>query len=261
MNGGGEGVATWSRSRWAAAIAIAVILQLVMVLALGKRAPIQPRPSLSPEVVLPERLPGELQALTDPTLLALGGPRSFSSLWLQVPPPPTVDADWKETAQWLGLDSGTLGERFLGYARSNALSLHEPSFKPKPEPLPVSSSALPKPLRTVSTLEVRGALAQRSLLSEPGLPSWPATDLLLPSEVRVMVDARGLVISAILQSSSGSKEADQFAVKQARTMRFTAAPRGMNPDSLILGQLVFNWNATRPAAGEPGGIQGKFEDG
>lgn len=247
-----EGVPSWSRNRWATTITITVTLQFVFVLLLSSRTPFQPRTNTPPGVIVPERVPGELQALTDPTLLALGGSRSFSSLWLQIPPLPTVDADWKETAQWLGLDAATLGENFLAFARSNTASLHELSFKTTPEPLAVSPVAMPKPLRTVSTLEVKGALAQRSLLSEPDLPSWPATDLLLPSEVRVTVDTRGRVISAILQSSSGSNEADQFAVKQARKTRFTAAPPGTDPDSLTLGQLVFRWHATRMPEVEPG---------
>lgn len=244
MNVAAESVEPWSRVRWATTITVVVVLHVVLVLAFSNPPPLHRRATLNTEVILPEHVAGELQALTDPTLLALGGPQSFSAIWLETPRLPPVDARWKQTPQWLRLDQGTLGDRFLAFVRSNAASLQDATFKTTPGLLPVPAQAKPTPLRAKSTMRVEGDLAHRKLLRKPDLPSWPATDLLLPSEVRVIVDARGLVVSAILLSSSGSKEADQFAMKQAWQMRFSPKPHETETEALTVGQLVFEWHAT-----------------
>lgn len=235
----------WSRGRWAMTVSIVVALQLALVLALSRRPDIQPRTGLNTQVILPESVAVELQALTDPMLLAAGGPHSFAAVWLKTPEIPGVDADWEEPPQWLPLDPGLLAREFLEFARSNVASLHGLAFKTKPRVLPSAGLASPAPLRMASTLRVLGALTNRTLLRTPELPSWPATDLLLPSKVRVVVDGRGRIISAILQSSSGSEEADRFAVNQAMQMSFAPASPGIQHQALTLGQLEFQWQATR----------------
>ncbi len=240
-----------SRLRWAAAIGCVAVVQVGLVLALSEHSPLQRPARLNTELVLPRRVVEEFRALTDPTLLALGSPRGFSALWLQPTEPPPLDPDSKQPLQWLSLDTSKLGRAFLDYAHSNVASLHGLAFKVPPQGLSDSGSPEVKPLRTASTLHVTGDLAGRKILRAPELPSWTATDLLLPSEVRVVVDDRGLVISAILESASGSKEADLFAVQTARELRFGRAPQSRDKDSLTLGRLVFEWQALRAKATPP----------
>jgi TonB family protein len=91
-------------------------------------------------------------------------------------------------------------------------------------------------------MRVTGGLSDRRLLNQPAsLPSWPASDLLLNSEVQVWVDADGLVLSpALLLPGSGSKEADHLALKLARAARFDPVAR--TAARLTSGVLVFEWH-------------------
>jgi hypothetical protein len=227
-------------------ISVAVGVQWALIAGFSIRAPLTPRTGPNTRLNLPAAVPAELQALTDPTLLALGGPRSFSAIWMEIPQLPPVDATWKQPPQWLDLDAAALGAAFLEYARSNATPVHGLAFKPPPRAIREASVVTALPLRSASSLQIAGDLGDRKLLADPELPSWPATDLLLPSEVRVVVDSRGIVISAILQSGSGLPQADEFAVKQARQLRFAPLRQGETSiHSLTLGRLLFNWHATQ----------------
>jgi hypothetical protein len=187
----------------------------------------------------------ELQILTDPTLLALGGPHSFSAIWLELPELQPLPTDWEQPPQWLGLQSDALGERFLAFAQSNAGTSAGLAFKTRPQTVPAKPRVIPKPLKTESTLHVTGDLAGRAILSKPNLPSWPAKDFLLPSTVRVVVDARGFVTSAILQSGSGSVTADELAVTLAKQVRLSPVIHTAGIMPLTLGQLLFEWQ-TKP---------------
>jgi len=254
MNAIADEARPWSRLRWTATISIVVAIQLVLALALSSRPILKPDRRLNTQVILPETVAEELQTLTDPTLLALGGSRSFSAIWLSPPNLPPVLTDWEQAPQWLGLKAKALGGMFLQFAHSNSGSLHGLGFKTDPQTLPTESRTAPKPLRTESTLRAVGALAHRSVVSHPELPSWPAKDLLLPSRVRVVVDHRGFVTSSILQSGSGSIKADRFAVNEALQMRFAPVAHSSGAEPQALGQLVYDWHAipqtsTNQAAG------------
>jgi hypothetical protein len=234
----------WSRTRWAVSITIVVATQLALVVGFSNRQPVDRRTTTNTTVNLPTAVPAELQALTDPTLLALGGPRSFSAIWLAPSTLPPVDARWKSAPQWLALETDSLGASFVAFARTNLAPVHGLAFRPPPrttepeQPLPL------QPLRRASSLEITGALQQRSLLTRPELRSWPATDLLQPSEVRVLVDQRGIVLSAILQTGSGLAAADASAVEQAKQLRFEPDRSEPTFDTLTLGLLRFHWHAT-----------------
>jgi hypothetical protein len=241
----------WSRVRWASAIGIAVVVQLALVLAFTQRPVGGPRPVDDAQVILPEQVARDLQQLTDPTLFALGGPRNSSATWLELPQLPPVKTDWEQPVQWLGPEPGALGRAFLEFARANASYLQGPAFKTAPKAALPKSLANPKPVRTASQLIVLDDLQGRRLLNAPELPSWTAGDVLLPSNVRVVVDARGRVTSAILLSpGSGSAEADRFAVAQAWQLRFSPVPPGPETQPLTLGRLAFTWHTT-PQAGHP----------
>ena len=64
----------------------------------------------------------ELSARVDPTLLALGGPKGFSAIWMQPTNLPPVHEEWQPPPAWLGVETGRLGQAFLEYARTNATS-------------------------------------------------------------------------------------------------------------------------------------------
>lgn len=252
MNPPVENSTAWSPTRWTVAIAGAVVVQVVLILGFSLRGPIPQRSGRNTELNLPASVPVELQALTDPTLLALGGARSFGAIWLEPAPLPPLNADWRQAPRWLVLEAGLLGSGFVEYARSNAAPVHGLVFRPPPRDLGTSPTVTPAPVRTASALRVTGRLSDRPLRTAPDLPSWPAPDVLPPSEVRVVVDARGVVISAILQSGSGLAAADQYALQTARQLRFKPLPPGESNGSLTLGQLTFDWRAEELPATDSG---------
>jgi hypothetical protein len=94
-------------------------------------------------------------------------------------------------------------------------------------------------------------LASRRLLNPPKLQSWPASDLLTNSVMRVLVGADGTVISAIqlfTPPGSGSKEADQQALDLSRAARFE--PLHTGAENLTFGTLIFQWH-TLPLTNAP----------
>jgi TonB family protein len=81
--------------------------------------------------------------------------------------------------------------------------------------------------------------------------------LLTNTVVQMLVDANGLPVSVTLLASSGLKEADDYALAQARQTRFEAAAAETQPQAIALrdlswGQLVFNWH-TLPQAPDASG--------
>jgi TonB family protein len=86
------------------------------------------------------------------------------------------------------------------------------------------------------------------LLSPLDPPSVPANDTLPDSVVRVMVNAVGLVESATLLSSSGSREADTQALDLAKSAAWEPLRYGRderiadNASTFDWGRLVFSWH-------------------
>jgi hypothetical protein len=188
-------------------------------------------------------------------LLSRAHPNGFSGpAWLEVPAPPEP-GKFPETAAapaWLAVAPDDLGATFREFMRA-----HSPAFFTlRRWPLPAVTQPGISPLHdavTGSVVEVEGALAARGLLVMPELPSWPNSDLLAPSEVQVLVDARGNPVSALLLAGSGLKAADQAAVNLARSTQFGSDPAVLNtpPGSpgagLVFGRLIFRWH-TLPVA-------------
>ena len=101
--------------------------------------------------------------------------------------------------------------------------------------------------QTHSTLNLRGDLARRPLLEPLDLTNWPASDLISPSKVQVLVDAAGRVISAALlppdyvpdymkDAEIHDDNADQRALELARAARFAPGSQ------ITVGQMIFNWH-------------------
>ncbi len=86
------------------------------------------------------------------------------------------------------------------------------------------------------------------------VPSLPYNDVIPPSQVQVLVDAAGKVVSAVLlppdnllESAGHYDAADRRALELARAARFAPAPR------LTFGRLIFNWHTVPvTSTNEPG---------
>lgn len=243
-----------ARRRWWGAVLLVFGAQLGLIFWLGSRAPIRPRPpAVAPKLQLAGPAAGELLALTDPTLFVLPHRQGFSGLaWLEAKPQKYEPFTWPDQPAWLPLSEAQLGAAFNRFVHSNDLQAVQPPVQAAP------ALALPPLTETggfpgCSTVRVTGSLARRLLLTPLEPPSWPYPDLLANSVVQLMVNAGGKPVSVTLLASSGYKEADDYALAQARTVRFQPVgrrgpQRPRNPLAwLTWGELVFEWHTVPPA--------------
>ena len=100
-----------------------------------------------------------------------------------------------------------------------------------------------------STLRMEGDLTRRRLLTPMELPVWPLADVIAPSQVQVLVNEAGNVVSAVLLPSDNSREAlshnstaDQRALEFARAAQFAPAPH------LTIGRMIFTGLTVPPPA-------------
>jgi TonB family protein len=191
-------------------------------------------------------------ALKDPTLFALPHFRGFSGdAWLKPPPAPERSFEWTEEPRWLALETQGLPGVNLE-AKPENLNAFEVVNASAPEP---SSLILSAPLQFPqgSTMSIDGALARRELLTSPVLPSWGSTNLLTNTVVRIMVNGEGLPRSATLLIRSGVNEADDYALKTTRNLRFKAQSmaNGQKSSGSVLdwGEVVFQWHGVAPTGG------------
>ena len=100
-------------------------------------------------------------------------------------------------------------------------------------------------------------MARRELLTRVEVPSIPHTDILTSTVVQLGVNPSGYALPPFFLSSSGSKAADQEALKLAKLMRFKPlGPAGGNTPwsatSLVWGKVIFEWHTLElPAANAP----------
>lgn len=244
----------WTRSRWLTLVVLIFAAHVGLLFAFGVRRPISPRPvNEAPVLALVENA-GELLALNDPTLFAVPHPRDFISVLPGKPfPVEQPSFRWAAPPGLLSSSSRVLGAVFDEFMQTNRFAELELQLKP---PLTVSAPVLPiePEFPQTSMLQIGDGLAQRQLLTPLDLPSWPYPDVIVPSQVQVLVNAAGEVVSAVLLPADNSWEAtgryaaaDQRALDLARTARFTPGPR------LTMGRLIFHWH-TVPLANtnEPG---------
>lgn len=246
------------RHRWLIWAAIILAAQTGFIFWLGAHHPIAPRtPNITPPIALAPEYDAELAALSDPTLFALPHWQGFSgTAWRQTPRVDYTAADWSEPMRWLQIPAEKLGSSFrqiLADYPPPPLSLTE-KIPPRIVPLEFATDFSPLPAQ--SALRVEGALAARALLAPLELKSWPAADVLASSEIRVLVDAAGNVISAVLLTGCGLPAADQRALEQASAARFEPLPdvareRLAHPlANLARGKMIFLWHTIPPPATE-----------
>lgn len=97
-----------------------------------------------------------------------------------------------------------------------------------------------------SVLRFREGLTGWRLIENGAFPVWTNAQLLTPTVVQVMVDARGGVLSATLELGSGLAEADLEALKRARQLRFVPPPNQVWTNGLHWGRLEFVWHTVPP---------------
>jgi len=146
----------------------------------------------------------------------------------------------------LQLDIASLGTAFNHFMATNAVHSPDFAFPLVPEPFTTETAAL-QPIVKPSTLRVEGEIAGRQLLTPFTLPPQTNSDLLGNTELQVVVNALGNVLSSVILRSSGNTDTDQFALNQAKHARFEALKPDRSRDSLAVGKMIFEWQ-TVPAA-------------
>jgi hypothetical protein len=203
-----------------------------------------------------------LIALSDPTIFALPHRQGFSGpAWMEIPPVPSRSFESVGEPQWLALPLEQLGKLSDSFRETNqpdvltTLALFEP--EPAPESLFVPL------LREKSQLLFGEGLTGRQLKTLPKLRSWPHSDILTNTVVKLLVSGDGLPASpAVLLSSSGLKAADDYALAEANAARFEpilneGPGRNKSPlSNLTWGTMIFEWqtlpiSATNNAANPP----------
>lgn len=249
----------WSTRRWTYTVATLFAIQVGLLLYLGQRAePLPARPTFRTAVHLAadpwsnEQL-FSLPTQSDPTLFALPGEHGFSGpAWLRPAPIEFQPRRWSEPLAWLEVDQRELGGDFTRFVATNAIPPPLTANKSLPPLLRYEPNFQNAPIPQVSRLRIEGELASRSLLAPLQLRSWPNSEVLSNTTVRAAVDADGFTHSAIILVESGSKEADQHALRLANQARFQPLPRasrdrtGSGP--LAWGRLIFQWHTLPLAA-------------
>lgn len=238
--------------KFLAAIAVVFGVQFALIFGLSdRRIPLVRTPVKAPAFQLGDPRPPQLAALEDPTLFVLPHAQSFSGgVWTKVPQLEFSSRNWSEPLRWLALPREQLGLEFIQYVRDHPPAPFETILMPEPTLTlpPVSPTrSVPGPSRVF----IEGELAGRRLLYLPEIPLQPSNVALSSSVVQIVVNAEGEVFSTLLElPGSGSKEADQDALRIAQDVRFESI-EPVGPSSvlapkpkLMLGTMIFAWQTT-----------------
>jgi TonB family protein len=231
----------WRRARWISVIIFVLLAQGALLLLTPR--PVNDLPPKHPKEptlnFIRFSAPSEWLALQDSTLFASANPRGFSGLaWIHRKARAYLAEDALRTPAFLAF-SQARPEENLEFPAPVAL----PSRAEVPEPTPPPSAA-PNPPVAQSHLRVAG-FSGRQLVQGPAIPVQYATDAVRPSVVEALVDGDGLVFSARIMTSSGSRSIDNSALDLAKKVRF--APSYSRVDAqLSTGKLIFDWSAVEP---------------
>ena len=250
-NSGGEGPSAdpnppninWPWRKIFFLIVLAVIVHVALICFFGTKKQIVPRPvSKVPRL----QLAGdhdEFIALENPTLLALPNPRDFSSpVWLKIPVVTSPSFRWTELPKWLPLDTANPGATFQQFLPATTVPEIQLDVKPAPE-LTVPHISLGDALPPDSTLKIIGKLAHRALLSPVALPSLSYNNVIPPSEVQVLVDKSGHVISAILLPlTDGMEILERYDLADPRALDIATHLRFAPGQQLTFGEIIFKWH-------------------
>lgn len=246
---------TWPCHRWVAMIVLIFAGQAGFIFWLSarkiERSPAAPALA-GPVIYFPADQTTELPGVSDPTLFVLPGVHSFSGpAWMQFSPATYQPGKWTEPPRPLPLAILQLGATLTEHVRTNQPRPFELALAPEPDVDPIGYLPLDE---SQSTVSIEGALADRGLLAPLQLQSWPAAEILTNTEVQVAVDAAGRVFSAVLLGKCASVEANDSALRLARSNRFQplrwlgVKPPPSAPDGLSWGTMVFHWRTVAPPA-------------
>ena len=238
----------WSALRWVFLVAVVFGLLLGVVYLFTDGANISVSDTHSSTTLLPNAGDDLLErlAIPDPAWLALPDRRGHSAAWLtNTGLPPHKFYEWTPPEQWMEYNASTAGMALAEYLRTNR-TVSRAVFD---KPLPALSKVDPPEvrLRTRTTLERTGTLADRPLVKPVAFISWSHGDVLPPSVVQVDVAASGLVLNTRLLRRCGLAKADSYALEHARLMHFQALTNASTDDpfslnGLTTGNLIFNWH-------------------
>ena len=245
----------WPRARWGLALVLVLAMQMGFIFAFSDRSPVaSPQKKLSPTIRLATGTRDELLLLSDPTLFVLPHRQGFSGeTWLKIPPLTTSPFQWTEARQWLKLGEEELGATFNHFMGTNFFEAARFEMMPSPELTRVDVE--PEIIISgKSSVHLGGALVGRGLRAPVEVPPWPYEDVIAPSRVQVLVDGAGNVIDALSLPSENpnepatrlNKEADQNAVRLAKTARFEPMPKGGT--DVTVGEMIFDWQIRSTAA-------------
>jgi hypothetical protein len=249
-----------SGRRWWGLVTLIFVVQLALIFWLGDTSRSSPGRTVPAFTFkLAGSASAELLALNDPTLFALPHRQGSVGPASSVTPRPDAHSfQWPEPTNSLRLAVDQLGTAFSHYIETNEFnSLQLPaSVRPK-----LTLPSLPPPAVSAerSTLFLEGDLAPRRLIAPLPLRSWTNLDILANSVIRIAVDADGRPVAPTLLSRSGSSEADQYALEQARAARFEPLRRNPADTAPHLaadfrwGTMVFRWHTVpQPPTKAPG---------
>ncbi|MBI1840471.1 MAG: hypothetical protein HYR88_06410 [Verrucomicrobia bacterium] len=206
-----------------------------------------------------------------PTLFALPSLEGFSGdAWMKYSRPVSAESIPEEPPFMLAMPSDGLGASLAGFVAS---------VRPAPmrvADLPVAwidSFPTPAAVPALSRMTIEGPAARRLISSATDLPLWSAPDLLVATEVQVLVTSQGRVLSAALAEVDSAlsipgvvpglhlPEAERFALDYARKLAFKPlAPqrpaKAVETDNSVQScKVTFHW-ATLPPTQATGGGKG-----
>ena len=257
MNDGISDLDKWPRTKWRKIISLLFVMQILLAWVLSEKSkpthlPKHSGPSVSwiNNVTYFNPINYYLNLLLNPTLFALPNTNNFSGdAWIKLPPLQFQTSEWIDSVSGIGLNVTNMGISFAQeiLGRSPISSVSSDSIKPRYLELLLLN---PLPLKE-SYYSVLGPLDSYSNSLPSHLPSWPYQENFLLSNtiVQVWINDQGNVVSSVLESGCGLKEADQYALNQAKWARFD---RKTLWDTNATNQtptwqssrIIFYWNTT-----------------
>lgn len=260
MKSPGSETKPWSNGKWAVVVSLIFTLHVLFELRLSSSARISARPAAPQKTWLLASPPpsgsrwAETMVSQDPTLFARGSALGFSGeAWLNRPPATHRLADWTNAPFWLQNVTNSFGAAFRTYVQTNLPILAD--IAAATEPPPFKLAPLNSLLATQSELSVEGELARwEPVLREP-LPLIAQTEFITNSVVELLADRKGRLLSHTLLHSSGSRAADEWALKSARHVQwrqtnFTSSAQPSHRPAPLSGRFIFHWR-TAPMTNPP----------
>ncbi|HVM63198.1 MAG TPA: hypothetical protein VMV72_20225 [Verrucomicrobiae bacterium] len=183
----------------------------------------------------------------DPSLMSLPSVHGFSErLWARKIDAKQRDLGWDQPAAFLGVTIPGMPAPLLQPVPVDQAVVTAAEKIPALSEEASDSEALAPPMSVnQSVVRILGPLGDRSVTFTPPLPT--VNSAVPPTQVRVGVDAGGLVLYTMLERSSGDDSVDGRALDLAKQFRFESARDG-NASTMTWGVLRFLWAAQSASA-------------